>query len=425
MPVPEFVVEIRRMIGTHPLWLPGVTAVIRRGDELLMVERADNGAWTPVTGIVDPGEEPAVAAAREAMEEAGVVISVDRLASTSVMSEVVYDNGDRASYLDLTFACTWLSGEAHVADDESTDVRWWPLDALPPMSESMAQRVAAALSDEREARFVTDPDAASGASPTTVRNGIAVGPDEVHPRTLVATTASEPLSPERPVLGVDACPAGWVGVLLGPDGRPTVHVAASIAELVALVRERAEPAVVAIDIPIGLPDSGGRRADADARRELVGKGSSVFPTLTRAAYEAETYELARAANLAATDGVSSASAQAYALGAKVLEVDAWLRSGPGTTVIEVHPELSFARMAGAPVLARKKDPEGVLARREALRAHGLTAPAWFRGAGFGEDDLLDACAAAWSAARHDRGESESFPAEPEVFGDGTPAAIRV
>ena len=154
-PVPEFILEIREMIGTHPLWLPGVTAVVRRDDEVLMVRRSDNGAWTPVTGIVDPGEEPAVAAAREALEETGVVISVDRLASTSVMREVVYDNGDRASYLDLTFACTWVSGEAHVADDESTDVRWWPVDALPPMSDSMSRRIADALADEREARFTS------------------------------------------------------------------------------------------------------------------------------------------------------------------------------------------------------------------------------------------------------------------------------
>jgi predicted RNase H-like nuclease len=194
---------------------------------------------------------------------------------------------------------------------------------------------------------------------------------------------------------------------------------------VALVRETAEPSVVAIDIPIGLPDRGGRRADAEARRELVGKGSSVFSTLTRSAYESATYEGARAANLVATAGVSSASAQAYALGVKILEVDAWVRSGPGTEVIEVHPELSFARMTGSPLLARKKDVAGARARRDALLAHGLTAPAWFRGAGFAEDDLLDACAAAWSAARHDRGASESLPREPETFSDGIPAAIRV
>ena len=80
----------------------------------LLVQRSDNHTWTPVTGIVDPGEDPAVCAVREALEETGVEIRVDRLAMTSVGDEIVYPNGDRARYLDLTFACTWVSGEAHV-----------------------------------------------------------------------------------------------------------------------------------------------------------------------------------------------------------------------------------------------------------------------------------------------------------------------
>ena len=113
--VPDFILELRQLVGDLPLWLPGITAVIRRGDEVLLVRRADNGRWTPVTGISDPGEEPAVTAAREAMEETGVRIRVDRLAMTSVHPEVTYDNGDRAAYLDLTFACTWLDGEAHAS----------------------------------------------------------------------------------------------------------------------------------------------------------------------------------------------------------------------------------------------------------------------------------------------------------------------
>jgi 8-oxo-dGTP pyrophosphatase MutT (NUDIX family) len=157
-PVPDFVVEIRGMVGDHPLWLPAVTAVVRRaagdGDEVLLVRRADNGAWTPVTGILDPEEEPAVAAARETLEETGIVARVDRLAAVGAHPEIRHANGDRAAYLDLTFACTWLSGEAHVADDESTDVRWWSADALPAMSGRMRGRIDAALSEEREARFI-------------------------------------------------------------------------------------------------------------------------------------------------------------------------------------------------------------------------------------------------------------------------------
>ena len=154
MPIPEFIVELRRMVGHHELWLPGVTAVVTRGDELLMVQRADNHEWTPVTGIVDPGEEPAVTARREALEETGVEISVDRLAQVGVVGPHTYPNGDRSTYLDLTFACTWLSGDAHVADDESVDVGWFRLDELPPMSENMRARVDAGLSGEGATRFV-------------------------------------------------------------------------------------------------------------------------------------------------------------------------------------------------------------------------------------------------------------------------------
>ena len=155
MPIPDFVVELRRHVGTDLLWMPAVTAVVRRDDELLMVQRADNLRWTPVTGIMDPGEEPAVTAAREAREEACVEIRVDRLASVSAgpANYVVHGNGDRSTFLDLTFACTWIGGEARVGDEESVDVRWWRLTDLPEMSDTMAERVRAALSTESAARF--------------------------------------------------------------------------------------------------------------------------------------------------------------------------------------------------------------------------------------------------------------------------------
>jgi len=157
MPIPEFIVELRRLVGHKELWLSGVTAVVRRGEHLLLVRRRDNGQWSPVTGIIDPGEEPAVAAAREAMEETGVEIRVDRLASVGSGSPsgslVSYPNGDSARYLDLTFACTWLSGEPYVADDESLDARWWPIDELPPMAPVILERIEAALSAEQAARF--------------------------------------------------------------------------------------------------------------------------------------------------------------------------------------------------------------------------------------------------------------------------------
>ena len=127
--------------------------VVVRGGEVLLVRRSDNGEWAPVTGIVDPGEEPAACAAREAREETGLEIRVDRLVSTSVMRDVVHANGDRAAYLDLAFACTWLSGEAEPCDDECSEVGWFRGDSLPPMKQILRDRIDAALSNEVAARF--------------------------------------------------------------------------------------------------------------------------------------------------------------------------------------------------------------------------------------------------------------------------------
>jgi ADP-ribose pyrophosphatase YjhB (NUDIX family) len=157
MPTPDFVLALREEIGHELLWLSGVTAVVTRGSgpdtEVLVVRRADSGAYTPVTGIIDPGEQPAVAAEREVLEEADVVAVAERLAWVQTIPPITYANGDRAQYLDLVFRCRWESGEPRPADGENTEAFWAPVSELPPMSENMRQRVAAALADEVAARF--------------------------------------------------------------------------------------------------------------------------------------------------------------------------------------------------------------------------------------------------------------------------------
>jgi ADP-ribose pyrophosphatase YjhB (NUDIX family) len=145
VPVPEFVVRLREKIGHDPLWLPGVTAVVLDGDRVLLVRRSDNGAWTPVTGIVDPGEHPEDTAVREVLEETGVACAVEALVWVNVSDPVVHVNGDHAQYLDHTFRCRYLDGHAHVADDESSDVDWFALDALPPMAPVFTERLRRAL----------------------------------------------------------------------------------------------------------------------------------------------------------------------------------------------------------------------------------------------------------------------------------------
>ena len=96
---------------------------------------------------------------REVLEETGVVAEAVAVTAVSTSELVTYDNGDVAQYVDICFWCRATGGDAHVADDESTDVGWFPPDALPhPLNPSSVERIARAL------RFVQAPD--GGAPPT-------------------------------------------------------------------------------------------------------------------------------------------------------------------------------------------------------------------------------------------------------------------
>jgi len=153
MATPEFVVALRERIGHAPLPLVGVTAVVFKDDKVLLGRRADNGSWQCVSGIVEPGEEPADAAVRECAEEAGVVIRVTRLALVEQQPRTTYANGDEVDYLDLVFRCDWVSGEPHPADGELTDVGWYGLGELGDVDQSHVRKIALAIAEDDPASF--------------------------------------------------------------------------------------------------------------------------------------------------------------------------------------------------------------------------------------------------------------------------------
>lgn len=159
MPTPEFVLGLRRAVGHAPLWLSCVTAVVLRGDEVLLERRADTGAVTPVVGIIEPGEEPAVAAAREVLEECGVVAVAERLAWVHTGPQMTYPNGDRCQFLDLVFRCRWVSGHPNPMDGEASAAFWHPVAELSRVPWSTgsdhAERIRVALSSEQSARFAS------------------------------------------------------------------------------------------------------------------------------------------------------------------------------------------------------------------------------------------------------------------------------
>jgi len=195
-----------------------------------------------------------------------------------------------------------------------------------------------------------------------------------------------------------------------------------IADLVAIATEAGPVDVIAIDIPIGLADSGVRQADLLARKEAGPRWASVFVTPVRSVLLEPTYQDALKRSMALTKG--GISSQAYHLGPRILQVDRWRTAAP-CLLVEAHPELSFAAMAGAPLRDSKSTWAGVVRRRQLLAGQGIDLDGDFGLSGLkvGVDDVLDAAAVAWTARRVAAGAARRLPASPERFSDGVGCAI--
>ena len=150
MATPEFIVSLRQKIGHEQLWLPGVSIiVVDDAGRLLLGRRADNGQWAVVSGIPEPGEQPATAIRRECLEETGVDVEVLAITGVTAGEPFAFPNGDNCVFMDINFVGRARSGtaaRAHAADDESTHVGWFRPDSLPePLSDSSAARIEAGL----------------------------------------------------------------------------------------------------------------------------------------------------------------------------------------------------------------------------------------------------------------------------------------
>jgi 8-oxo-dGTP pyrophosphatase MutT (NUDIX family) len=156
MPLSPYLRELRARIGHAVLLQPGVAAIIfDAAGRVLLQRRSDNGEWGLPGGIMEPGEEPAETLVREIREETALEVVPERIVGVYSGPEFVvrYPNGDEAAILSITFACRPVAGEARVNDDESLEIRYFALDALPAMPPRHRMRIQDALRNDPRARF--------------------------------------------------------------------------------------------------------------------------------------------------------------------------------------------------------------------------------------------------------------------------------
>ena len=247
------------------------------------------------------------------------------------------------------------------------------------------------------------------------------------------------------LVGADGCKAGWIAVRRAPGSVPSVDVFASFA---ALLAASPDDAIVAVDMPIGLPEfssEGGRGPEAQVRPLLGARQSSVFSIPSRAALYADTDNFTtveawyaahrRASEVARTtsDPPRGVSIQAFGIFSKIREIDTLLIARPDLRgrVFESHPEVAFCRLNGDQAMLLPKkikgsiNPDGMAERKALLCRHGygmdfLDQPPP-RGAA--ADDFLDAAAMTLIAGRIASGKARPFPDPPLADGFGIPVAI--
>jgi len=238
------------------------------------------------------------------------------------------------------------------------------------------------------------------------------------------------------VAGVDGCRAGWIAVLMRVDDQHT-HRIMTAPTLAAIADTPEQPAVVAVDMPIGLPErtEGSGRPPEQLIRPLLGqRQSSVFAIPSRRAVEAQDYEQACAIAAATSEPSRKVSRQGFAIFPKIREIDALLRARPDliARVYEVHPELAFWALNGRKTLDQPKKVKGtpygpgMVLRRDLLTRSGSLPQSLIHAPpprGAAQDDLLDALAGLTVALDIARGGGQPFPDPPGRDAHGLPVAI--
>lgn len=112
--------------------------LIEQDGRVLLVRRVNEpfqGMWTLPAGFVNGGEDPAEAAARECLEETGLLVNI-----THVLDVIAGREHERGADFIIVYHAEVVSGKLTPADDADA-AEWFARDALPPLAFKATQKV--------------------------------------------------------------------------------------------------------------------------------------------------------------------------------------------------------------------------------------------------------------------------------------------
>lgn len=129
----SYIQEMRNLIGNRPLLLVGTSVIVVQDGMILLQKRADTGDWGYPGGYLEPGETPEQSAARELLEETGLVANHLELygAFGGETRHFTYPNGHEVYVVDVVYICTDFTPSGASPDDEVLEVRWFHFSDLP------------------------------------------------------------------------------------------------------------------------------------------------------------------------------------------------------------------------------------------------------------------------------------------------------
>ncbi|TKC15751.1 NUDIX hydrolase [Robertmurraya kyonggiensis] len=136
--------EKRDLIGTRPFILVGATIIVKNErNEILFQHRSDTFEWGLPGGAMEPGESLVETAERELYEETGLKAKsfkfVDVLSGKDLYFK--YPNGDEVYNVICVYIAENINGELAINDDESIELKYFPINELPSKLDERARIV--------------------------------------------------------------------------------------------------------------------------------------------------------------------------------------------------------------------------------------------------------------------------------------------